>query len=228
MYTRIKERLSLLFCLLCFNIFAQKNSFGSIPSLNLNKGFKNNWHLNLKIESRNLFNDNIDSEIDSWRYKYLHSDYAVLTSKKIGLNNALAAGILFRFRDQKIYRRYIQQFTLIKKYTSFRMAHRFSLDQTRAQKEPLAYRFRYRVTLELPLNGTSVDSKEWYLKINNEYLNLLEDQTYNLEFRVVPLVGFKFSDKNKLESGLDYRLESLIEGNKINKLWLSLNWYLIL
>ena len=228
MNTRLK--ILMLFCLgsLCGSIWAQENTLGTLPSLNLNKTLKNDWRLNLSIQARNGITE---KQIECGRtstYEYMHTDYTLIAAKKTGLNNALAGGILLRYQDQELIIRFIQQFTLVRKYNAFRMAHRFRMDQTKSQIDPLKYRLRYRATLELPLNGTVVDPKEWYLKINHEYLNAFQAQTHDLEVRLVPLVGYKFSEKNKLETGFDYRRSAFINNAANNDFWLSLNWYLIL
>ena len=74
--------------------------------------------------------------------------------------------------------------------------------------------------------------KDWlhpspfYLKINNEYLNAFEDREYDLEIRFSPLLGYKLNEGNKLEFGLDYRLDSFLESVTKNHFWTSINWYL--
>lgn len=102
------------------------------------------------------------------------------------------------------------------------MAHRFALDQTESQNAPTKFRIRYRATLELPLSGTSIDPKEWYLKINNEYLNSFQNKEQSLEMRVVPLVGYKFSEKSKLETGVDYRRNDFLSDDPHPTYWVSL------
>ena len=76
------------------------------------------------------------------------------------------------------------------------------------------------------MNGKSIDPKEFYLKINNEYLNAFEDREYDLEIRFSPLLGLKLNERNKLELGLDYRLDSFLENKTRNHFWTSINWYL--
>lgn len=206
----------------------QETRLGMLPSLNLNKALKNNWRINLKIEARNSL---ITEEVacsNGTNHGYIHTDYTFITSKRVGLNNALAAGVLFRYKEEQLTLRYLQQFILVKKYNTFRMAHRFAMDQTKSQSDPIKYRIRYRATLALPLNGTSIDPKEWYLKINNEYLNTFQTQKNELEFRLIPLVGYKFSEMNKLEYGLDFRRTAFLSERPKNSYWVSLKWFLII
>ena len=53
MNTRLKIVMLCVLGSLCSSIWAQENTFGALPSLNLNKAFKNDWRLNLSIQARN-------------------------------------------------------------------------------------------------------------------------------------------------------------------------------
>jgi hypothetical protein len=199
---------------------------GTLPSINLNKGISSNWSLNLKAESRlrflqGEFSGNARSDLNIQL-----ADFALAVSRKTGLNNALAGGYLIRLRGEQTFHRFIQQFTMVKRYETFRMAHRFSSDQTFNGDNPWELRLRYRITAEIPLNGQSVDPGEFYLKLNNEYLNSWQEGDPDLEIRLVPLAGFVFNDSNKLEFGLDYRLSSFIDGNSRNNFWFNIGWFL--
>ena len=202
--------------------------FGILPAINLNKSFANNWKINLKTESRQILKEGLFSEKNMFQYKYTLTDIAVVASKKTGLNTALAGGYMLRIRDEQFIHRTIQQFTMVSNYSGFRLAHRFSSDQTFEENEAVAVRLRYRITSEFPLSGQSVDPKELYLKINHEYVNAVQDTNYDLEIRLIPLLGYTFSDTNKLESGLDYRLNSFLGGNPRSRFWITLNWFISL
>jgi hypothetical protein len=207
--------------------FAQSSfQAGLMPSINFNKGISEDWSLNFKIESRQLFKEGFFRNENEFNYDYLLTDFTTITSKKIGLNNAISIGYTARFVDKDLGHRFIQQFTLTKRYTSLRLAHRFSTDQTFAKERSIQFRVRYRLTTELPLNGQSVDPKEFYIKINNEYLNVFQNKDYDLELRLVPLLGYNFNDNNKLECGLDYRLSSFLNADSRSSFWLSINWFI--
>lgn len=198
---------------------------GTLPSFNLNKGINSDWSLNFKAESRvrflqGEFGGSGVSDLD-----FQLADLALTASRKTGLNNSLAGGYLIRLRGEQTFHRFIQQFTVVRRYESFRMAHRFSSDQTFNSEVPWELRLRYRITAEIPLNGQSVDPGEFYLKLNNEYLNSWQEGEPDLEIRLVPLGGYEFTDNNKLEFGLDYRLSSFIDGNARNTFWLNIGWY---
>lgn len=224
--------LSLLFILVPLLIFhgdirAQSTyQLGTLPAINFNMGFKKDWALNLKWESRQSILSGQFSSASNLYMEYISSDFSLLGSKKIGLHNSIAGGYLIRFRDNTVIHRAIQQFTVIQKYSSFRLAHRFVSDQTFEAKDPVGFRLRYRITAEIPLNGQSVDANEFYMKLSNEYLNAIVGKIYNLEIRIMPLLGYSFTDDNKIEFGLDYRLSSFLNNPAINNFWLNLSWYI--
>ncbi len=159
-------------------------------------------------------------------FEYVLSDLSFLVSRKTGPNHSLSGGYLLRIRENKLIHRTIQQFGVVSSYPSFRLGHRFAADQSFAAGGPPVFRFRYRITPELPLNGQTVDPGEFYFKFSNEYLLLLEDRTSELEVRIVPMLGFEFNDVNKLEAGVDYRLGSLMNTGTEHTYWLSINWYI--
>jgi hypothetical protein len=200
--------------------------FGALPSLNINNKFQNGWSLNSKVESRQLmksgnFNGNSNKE-----YKYVLTDFSFIGAKKVGLNSRIAGGYLIRLRETEIFHRLIQQYTIVQKMNGFRLAHRFSSDQTFSNGEKPEFRLRYRITSEIPLNGESVDPKEFYIKLNNEYLNSWQGTDYDFEIRLAPLLGYDITDDNKIELGLDYRVNSFLNNGTRHSFWLSLNWFI--
>jgi hypothetical protein len=140
----------------------------------------------------------------------------------------LAAGYLIRLRQQNTGHRLIQQFTIVRPYPSFRLAHRIAADQTFRDSEDVELRFRYRIATDFSLSGQKVDRREFYAKISNEYLNALQEGDYDLEVRLVSLLGFAFNDNNKLEGGIDYRLDGFIRNAGRSSFWFVVNWYVSL
>ncbi|TNF40002.1 MAG: DUF2490 domain-containing protein [Bacteroidetes bacterium] len=205
---------------------------GTMPSVNINYGLNKGWALHFKTESRLLFQSGQFGKEPIRGFDYLLSDISMIASKKTGLNTNLAGGYLVRILEDQAIHRTIQQFSIVRKYNSFRIAHRFSADQSfnlnpigKFEFKYVEYRLRYRIAAEFPLNGQSVDAKEFYLKINNEYLYGWQNSNNDIEIRFVPLLGYNFVDKSKLELGLDYRLDSFLHDTTRNSFWLSINWF---
>lgn len=209
-----------LFVLAVFGAAAQgNNQLGLLPSLSINKKLPKDWSLNFKAESRqSLYHDDFD-------YNYLLTDFSVIAGNRIRLNTTLGGGYLIRITPDEVKHRTIQQVSLIKRYGYFRLAHRVSMDQTFSQLEDTEFRFRYRVSSEVPLQGQSLDPKEFFLKLSYEYLFSLQGKEYDLEIRGNAFIGYALSSNSKLELGLDYRADSFIADNLRNRFWLGLNFY---
>lgn len=198
---------------------------GTLPAINLNKGLKNGWSLNTKWESRQRAAQHRAAGESDTGFDYLLSDFSLIGAKKTGLNNSIAAGYLIRLRDSRVIHRAIQQFTLVQRYSRFRLAHRIATDQTFETDELPEFRLRYRIAAELPLNGEAADPGEFYLKINHEYLNAFQGREYDLEIRLVPQLGYSFTDRNKLEAGLDYRIRGFLDQAAEGFYWVTLSWF---
>lgn len=212
----------LIFILSAMSVYCNAQSsfqYGMIPSINIIKKFPKNWSANFKAESRqSIYNQEL-------KYDYLLTDFSLVVTKRIAANTTVGGGYLLRAEDGEFENRTIQQISFSKKYSGFRMAHRVMTDQTFANNSKLELRLRYRISSEIPLEGQSLDVKEFYLKINNEYLNSWQGDEYELEIRGVALLGYSVSSVNDLEIGIDYRLDSFIDGDSRNRIWLSINFF---
>ena len=201
------------------------NTIGFLPKITLSNEIHQKIKLVNSIESRQSFyNDNLNPES---QYQYILTDITNILSFKAGNGIKLNLGYLFRIREGDIFHRSIQQLTFVNTSEGIRIAHRIATDQTfNTYRLPL-FRLRYRITLEKPLNGLRVDNKEFYLKINNEYLGSLTGSKSDLEIRVVPFIGYELDKKNKVEMGIDYRIDDFIDNKGSNHaIWLAVNWYI--
>ncbi|MBK8556003.1 MAG: DUF2490 domain-containing protein [Lewinellaceae bacterium] len=226
----IKKRFWVALCLSlscsCIVVAQSTFQFGALPSINLNYKLRNNWSANLKIESRQLLQSGTFKGVIEKDYDYVLTDYALIMAKKIGLNARLSGGYLFRHREGQVIHRLIQQYTITQRLPSLRLTHRVVTDQTFSANDDTEYRLRYRLATEVPFNGQSADPKEFYFKINNEYLNSLQSAAYDLEIRLVPLLGYAATEKQKLEFGMDYRVNSFLDENARHSFWICLNWFI--
>ncbi|HPJ62865.1 DUF2490 domain-containing protein [Lentimicrobium sp.] len=208
-------------------VFAQATyRFGIMPSLNLNSALKNNWSLNAKAESRQLLKSGTVNGDAVNEYRYVLTDLSLIAAKKVGLNSRIAGGYLMRIEDGEISHRFIQHFIIVQKFAAFRLAHRFMSDQTFSESEKPEIRVRYRISSELPLNGESVDPGEFYVKVSNEYINSFQAKDYDLEIRLVPLLGYDITDNFKIETGPDYRLNSFLSSSPRHSYWMTLNIFI--
>lgn len=200
--------------------------FGGLPALNINKKFENNWSLNTKVESRQRFKGGTFQGALDNTYKYVLTDVSLIAARKVGLNARVAGGYLIRVEGSNLFHRFIQQYSFVNRMIGFRLAHRFLSDQTLSQIEDPEFRLRYRVVSEIPLNGESVDPKELYLKLGNEYINSLQSSQYDLEVRFLPMIGYGVTKTFRIETGLDYRVRSFLNDSARHSFWMSINFFL--
>jgi len=221
----MKKTVSLLFFLTVNFIFAQSQStFGILPKVVVSVKLPKNFKLVNSIESRQVFFEKTGSDDFQYNYDYALTELTTLLAFKTSANQSLAFGYRMGITDNKIAHQLIQQFSFVQRLDASRIGHRFSSDQTFVSSR-FALRIRYRFTFEKPLNGSKIDPKEFYLKINNEYLLRFTNNKTSPEIRLAPVIGYEISDKNKIEFGLDYRISSFINSDLRNRLWLSLSWF---
>lgn len=199
---------------------------GFLPSINVNNKLKNDWAFNTKLESRLLTQKGSLNGKSDHRNEYVLTDLSFLAAKKIGLNSRLAGGYLLRVEAEGVRHRFMQQFMVVQRLSGIRWVHRFVFDQTFAKRDDPQYRIRYRISTEIPLNGESVDPGEFYLKINHEYLNSFQASEYDLEVRLVPLLGFDLTKGYKIETGMDYRANSFLNDPARHSFWMCLNLFI--
>lgn len=223
------RRFYLLIIWCCWtNCVAAQNTYryGSLPSFNFSKKLKKNWKLDGELESRQRFKSGTFGESSEQNFKHERVDISLVAAKKIGLNNKIAGGYLMRITKEKPQHRLMQQLTFVRDYNTFRLAHRIATDQTFGGEDPLEIRIRYRIGAEIPLNGLFVDPNEFYFKITHEYLNKFSEGDYDLEVRLVPTLGYLFTDTNKVEVAVDYRVDGFLDRGGAHDFWLGVGWFL--
>lgn len=212
--------LLLLPLLICFMSGAQSvSSFGIMPSVNINHKFHYNWSVNLKAESRQFISG------EKPYYDYALTDISVALARKVAPNVSAAVGFLMRIDEKEIKNRTIQQISVVRKYSRFRISHRLMTDQTFAERADTELRLRYRFSAEIPLQGDVVNEKEFYLKLSNEYLNSWQAGDYDLEIRGAGFLGYFLTARSDLEIGVDYRTDSFIHNRQRNRIFLSVNFF---
>jgi hypothetical protein len=199
-----------------------------LPTINLNKELNNDWSFIFNAESRQLF---LNGDFDGNRnkeYEYVLTDVALLAAKKVGLNSEITGGYLIRFRNTETNHRAVQQYSFSKQKTGYRLTYRFVTDQTFSPVQSTEFRFRSRLTAEIPLNEPTGDVNVYYFKMGIEFLNKIQSADHKLELRIVPVLGYTFNDRNKIELGLDYRYDSFFHDDSAHIFWTNINWLISL
>ncbi len=218
------------FYFLCINLICisvnsyAQNEIGLIPQINTDFKIGDLWKVNSKFEGRQIFIKNPYPDGSNER-EFERLDIELIATKSLESSHTLGGGYLIRRSGSSFTHRFIQQYAITRRLLTSRISHRFRTDQTFEKNESIQLRFRYRVSWEKPLNGQEIDAGEFYLKVNNEYLGILQNTKGDLEIRGLASLGFDLSDRNRVETGLDYRVENLISSNATHKLFLSIGLY---
>jgi len=224
---KLKLLLAVVLVLSSESVYAQMQTRGGmLPSINYNHKINKDWDINFKFESRHFVFENSTTQKSNFKYEYSLSDISALVGRKTGLNSKLVLGFLTRIEPDAVSYRTIQQFIFQTKIESFRAVHRVATDQTFSSNQATEFRLRYRVSAEIPLSGQKVDVNEFYFKFNTEALNSIQNKVYDLEFRIVPNIGYVINEQHKVELGLDNRFESFITNQTSLISWITINWFL--
>ena len=200
-----------------------QNQFGILPVINTSFKLQNDWKMNAKLEGRQLLKQH-PFPADKNDKVFERLDLEVVANKALNSSNDVGFGYLIRREDGKFLHRFIQQYAYTQKLYSSKLSHRFRTDETLEQDEALQLRLRYRASWEKPLSGLQVDPEEFYLKLNNEYLGILQDSKGNMEIRGLAVVGYTIGKANRIETGADYRMEEVFTKLK-HKLFLNIGFY---
>lgn len=171
-----------------------------------------NYNLS-KLYSHNWFLANRSTMYESTELKFnaLQFDIGHFSNFKIGGNQSLSLGILYRyselFDEEKINEfRITEQFNIIYRPNFVRYGHRIRAEQRITSLQTI-HRFRYRFTLDLPLEGQNLDVGECYFIGNLEtLLNVGKDLEPIYGQRFTASFGWLLSSKTKLQFGMEYRL----------------------
>ncbi|MCV6628576.1 MAG: DUF2490 domain-containing protein [Flavobacteriaceae bacterium] len=216
-------------CILLMMVFLAQGQasyeYGFMPTINLTKKLQNDWKINAKLEARFPLEKGKFEENSSESFPYQLLDFVFTTTKKTGIHTSLGGGYGVRWRSGSYSHIFSQQFAYKHQWNQWRLAHRIASDQRIQRGEYTIWRLRYRWRTEIPLNGGRLDVGEWYLKIGNEYLQILQDSRYELEIRLSPMFGKLFPSKDKIEFGFQYRMGKLGLRTPKHNLWLQASWY---
>lgn len=188
--------------------FAQENLIGYFqPKIALNYRVANNFKQNFAIGQRTYIFEN---EAIAFRVRQL--DLVHFSNLKIKDNQSIAFGIQYRFRenfeaDKQNELRLTQQYNFTFNPRIVRYGHRFRSEQ-RITSDLTIYRFRYRFTLDLPLQGEQLDIGETYFIGNLEtLLSIAKSNLPEYDQRFTVNIGWLLKEKTKLQTGVEYRFE---------------------
>lgn len=204
---KIRLWLVVFFGILWFPIKAQENTTGFWqPSFAINYQVFQNYSHNFLLQNRSF----IYSE-EAFDFKVRQLDLGHFSNLKIAQNQSIAFGVLYRSRSAfdggANELRFTQQYNLRHKTFVVRYGHRFRAQQ-RITALATTHRFRYRFSLDFPLQGEQLDVGEAYLVGNVEQLlSATKARKPQHDTRLTLFLGWQLTEKMKLQLGTEYRFE---------------------
>lgn len=178
------------------------------PDLSVSYKLNNNYALNAKIESFHYAMERDEMNEPLWKTRYDGTDMQLFITRRLGPFNRVALGYQYGHEPAKpASHRIIQQYSIIRRPSNMAFAHRLRTDQTFYERDPVRFRLRYRFSAEIPLQGQSLDPREFYLLASDEIIASAQNKKHKAENRFVVMAGFMASDNHKLQMGIDYRTE---------------------
>lgn len=209
MNTSCTKLLILCLLFLCIKAKAQDNT--EILNENvfgLRYSVSKSYGVNFELSNRAfMFSD------DGVLYKMRQVQISHFSALKLDLKQSIALGLMYRnrdaFEDSSNEIRLTQQYNRKSIFKTLRFGHRFRSEQ-RFFDEFTAFRFRYRLALDVPLQGLKLDVGETYLVVTNEgLLTSAKIHKPEIEYRISPSLGILLSEDLNLEFGVELRLDKL-------------------
>ncbi|WNJ19276.1 DUF2490 domain-containing protein [Pontibacter sp. G13] len=215
------------------SVLAQNREvFGGIfPEAAVTVKFAKFYSSTFKIESIHQLVVDRDAERPNWRYQHESTEFQFFVGYKVSPLSDFSVAYIFAVDgDGPNTHGLTEQLGVVQLLPYFKLGHRFRFDQTFFPKGegPARLRVRYRLAMDLPLEGLEIDPNEFFLLVSDEVLVDWRDGRSDLENRFVAQLGYKFDKWGKLQGGLDYRIDRLFETGLRQRFWLKFSYFVTL
>lgn len=191
-------------------IMVSQNDFSMFneSNISINHEASSSYKMNFSIKGRNyLYEDN------GFFIKQRQMEIGHFSTFGLSPKSSFSLGFMYRnrswFEGSENELRSTLQFNTKSVLKNFRFGHRFRAEQ-RFYDSKTVHRFRYRLALDLPLNGEKLNVGEPYLIGSTELLwSLAKPDSPSIDNRFTKQIGWLINDKTKLQFGLEYRLSEL-------------------
>jgi len=196
-----------VFLLIGASSLAQENLTGYWqPSFGINFKVTETYTHNFSLQNRNYIFDDKELKLSVRQLDLVH-----FSNLQVRDNQSIALGILYRLRnsfdESSNELRLTQQYNITSKPFVIRYGQRWRAEQ-RISKTKTIHRFRYRFTIDFPLQGEKLDIGEPYIVANAEsLLSVAKSITPQYDIRATITLGWKLSKNTKFQIGTEYRAE---------------------
>lgn len=205
----------------------QKQIFftGIFPEVSLTKKVNDQIKLNFKVENQEIIFNNQDTETENPQFTHYRTDLMMFLDRSIMPGVSVSLGVFHRFQENEDGNRIIQQLSILQRMRNLRINHRFRTDQTFIKNDDLEVRFRYRFSIEIPLEGDEVNPGEFYTVLSEEPIFSFKGGDFEIENRLAVALGKLINSQEKLEWALDYRTDGYIQEGFRTRLWIKISYY---
>jgi hypothetical protein len=224
----MKTSFTLTLLLIFLMTQAQNSSmqYGFLPSATMSYKLNSDWQVVTKIETDHVVNP---AEFRELTYISNFTDeinFQIYLSYKLNPFWKMAGGYQLGYVSEGgPNHQATQQLSYASGSEIGRLGHRLRSDQRFFENELTSVRVRYRISYELPLNGQSLDAREFYLIGKNEPFIQFYRNIDRFENRLNVSAGYVFSMKSKLELGAEYRFTKFYQMEQTRHvLFIKLDW----
>lgn len=192
-------------CFCCFNVNAQNSEFGNWFIYNGNQPInkKLNWWNEVQYRNYNLAGD-----LEQWMlrtgigYNLTENNNNILLGFAYVINEPYIneTNNKIRFAENRIY----QQFITRQNFGRIFIQHRYRLEE-RFLPNDFRVRFRYFLSLNIPLNNKIITKNTFYASASNELFLHLNSPVFDRD-RVYLALGYGINQYLRIETGLMYQL----------------------
>lgn len=223
----------LLFTLIAtfiYQVVQGQNHFhqgGIFPELAISYRVSGKWKLTGKVESQHGVLSYQKDVVSETRYFHDRTDLQLFGEYRLSPFLSVSGGYQYRLEGEggTNNHRLIQQISIVRKKRAYRLGHRIRTDQTFEEGSAFQFRFRYRLSFEVPLQGTKLDPGEWYLLASGEPIIAIDDTPLEIENRLVLSFGRMINTRQKIETGFDYRIDRFIKDAGRSRWWWKTGWF---
>ncbi len=201
--------------------------YGIRGNANISKCFEKNWTGTIRLRGIGQIGSG-DFSGSRERLPNETLELFIWGSKRLKPNTKVAFGYTGSDFGGDLIHRFNQQYSWVTPLQHFTLGQRIALDETFGKSSIFRIRARYRINAQFPLSGQAVNDNELYLKVNNEYLGILRNGFDGAEVRLIPMLGMQLGNQNKIELGLDNRINNIFANPRDFQFWAVANWYLTL
>ncbi|WP_228236342.1 DUF2490 domain-containing protein [Allomuricauda sp. M10] len=210
----------MLFLLFVGMASAQENLTGYWePKFSVNYKVTGLYSHNFSLSNRNYLLDDGQFTLQGRQL-----DLAHFSKLKVRDNQSISVGVQYRFRnnfeDGENELRFTQQYNFTYRPYTIRFGHRISAEQ-RITQSLTTHRFRYRIALDVPLQGEKLDPGEPYFVGSLENLwSVSKGNSPQYDTRISSQIGWLIGKDLTIQLGLEYRFEDFTAVSPKNVIFL--------